>query len=107
MVDNTFFLWILASRHPGVNKIFYVCEGGSNMIKPRKRLLEGGEGQQAPTVDLFMPERVVIGPSEEVLVDLKIRLKFPPGVVGMLGLKRKAERDHRMRVSCNIIGTAG
>jgi len=51
-----------------------------------------------------MPETVTIEPSEEILVDLQVRVKFPPGVVGILGLRRKAERAHRMRISNHIIG---
>jgi hypothetical protein len=51
-----------------------------------------------------MPEETVLGPSEEVIIDTKLRMHFPPGVVGLLGLRRKADREHRMRVSSNIIG---
>jgi dUTPase len=72
------------------------------MAKPRRKLLQ--DGTYAPTVDLYMPEEVVIGPSEEVLVDLSIRIKFPPGVVGLLGLRRKTERAHRIRINANVIG---
>ncbi len=58
----------------------------------------------SPGIDLFLPETVDLLPTERATIDLGIRVKLPPGVVGLLLLRAWVARRHKLRLHCGVIG---